>query len=187
VTFELTPVAKDALVFIVNVKNPMKSRTEEQLVKLYGEEFKWRDRDEARRSGKLTPYARERDSGSRELFDALVMKGRPSPKNEPPELIAGSMGGPYNQVTQDESGIGYSVYYYEHFMAASPLTRAIAVNGVEPTAETIASGKYPYVTPVYAIRRGGEPEDSAASRLLKWLLSDEGQAVVRESGYVPAR
>jgi phosphate transport system substrate-binding protein len=58
---------------------------------------------------------------------------------------------------------------------------------VEPTFESIASDAYALVAPVYAVYREGQPADSPARMLLQWLLSLEGQAVVRESGYVPIR
>ena len=61
---------------------------------------------------------------------------------------------------------------------------ALAVDGVEPTAQTIASGKYPYVLKVYAAYRKDAKPDAPAMRLLDWLVSDEGQKVVAESGYV---
>jgi phosphate transport system substrate-binding protein len=99
-------------------------------------------------------------------------------------MFTGSMAGPYNRVTQEQDAIGYSVYYYERYMALSPRTRAIAIDGVEATAETIASGKYPLVFPLYADYRESDPPDSPARKLLAWLQSAEGQSVVRESGYV---
>jgi phosphate transport system substrate-binding protein len=138
--------------------------------------------------GKIRAFRRERDSGSRELFDALVMQGQAQPEDRRfAPLYANSMGGPFSQVTQQSDGLGYSIYYYEHFMAASPFTRTIAIDGVEPTAETIASGEYPWVTRVYAAYRDGEATDSSGMKLLRWLSSEEGQAVVRESGYVPKK
>ena len=97
------------------------------------------------------------------------------------------MAGFFNRVTQDVNSLVYSVFYYEHFMALSPYTRSVAIDGIEPDAESIASGKYPFTSDVYAAYRAGEPEDSPAMKLLAWLLSPEGQAVVRESGYVPAK
>ena len=72
-------------------------------------------------------------------------------------------------------------------MAQSPYTRNLAIDGVEPTAESIASGKYPLIAPVYAAYRETDPPDSPVMKLLNWLLSPEGQAVIRESGYVPAQ
>jgi phosphate transport system substrate-binding protein len=70
-------------------------------------------------------------------------------------------------------------------MALSPYTRTVAIDGVEPTADTIASSKYPFVCDVFAAYREDQAPESPAMKLLHWLLSPEGQAVVRESGYVP--
>ena len=95
------------------------------------------------------------------------------------------MAGPFRMLTKDQFGVAYSVYFYEHFMAACPYTRPLAVDGVLPTAETIGSRKYPYVTEVYVVMRRDEPKGTNARKLRDWLLTDEGQAVVAESGYVP--
>ena len=72
-------------------------------------------------------------------------------------------------------------------MALSPYTRTLAIDGVEPGPDSIASGKYPYTSEVFAAYRADQPPDSAAMKLLHWLLSSEGQSVVRESGYVPIK
>ena len=185
VALKLEPVARDGFVVLVNRKNPVKGLTREQVRAIYEERItQWSDVGGG--GGKIRAFRRERDSGSRELFDALVMGGDPLPEGERfGPLYANSMGGPFSQLTQQPDGIAYSIYYYEHFMAASPFTRAVPIDGVEPTAASIASGAYPWVTRVYAAYRGGEPADSPAMKLLGWLRSAEGQSVVRESGYVP--
>lgn len=180
------PIARDALVFVVHKDSPIKSMTLEEIRTLYKDVF---SRTEPKNEG-TRPLMRERNSGSRELFDALVMKDEALPEPKRPwqfEYFSNSMGGPYARVTRDVNALGYSVYYYERYMAMSPFSRTIAIDGVEPNAETIASGKYPLASPVYAVLRENEPTDSPARKLLEWLLSDEGQAVVRESGYVPLK
>lgn len=187
VAIKLEPVARDAFVFIVNARNPVKNLTRGQVREIYEEKITdWNAVGGA--EGRIQAFRRERDSGSRELFDALVMQGQAlSEDGRFRSLYANSMGGPFSQVTQNTNGLGYSIYYYEHFMAASPFTRTVEIDGVEPTAESIASGAYPWVTRVYAAYRDGEAKDSPAMKLLQWLASAEGQAVVRESGYVPER
>ena len=102
-----------------------------------------------------------------------------------PSLTGLSMTAPFNHLYDDENGIAYSVYYYEHFMAISPHTRTIAVDGIMPTYETIRTQQYPYFTEVYAVIRKDLSRDSKIYKLREWLLSPEGQAVVKESGYVP--
>jgi phosphate transport system substrate-binding protein len=70
-------------------------------------------------------------------------------------------------------------------MSGSQRTRTIAVDGVEPNFENIRARKYPLVSEVLVVTRRGIEASSPAGRLRDWLLSREGQAVVRESGYVP--
>jgi phosphate transport system substrate-binding protein len=187
VKIELEPIARDALVFIVNHTNSVKSLTREQIVEIYQDKLTNWARVGGDNNG-IFAFWRERNSGSRELFDSLVAAGHsiPEPKFHS-VLFADSMAGPYNQVTQTPGGIAYSVFYYEHYMALSAYTRVVAIDGVEPNAKTIASGQYPWTAPVYAAYREGERADSPAMKLLHWLLSPEGQAVVRESGYVPLK
>ena len=187
IKIELRPIARDALVFIVNRDNPVKTISRQQILQIYQGKIKnWAELDSG--TNQIAALWRERNSGSRELFDLLVAAGQsvPEPKFRS-DLFSYTMAGPYNQVTQSPSGLGYSVYYYEHYMALSPYTRTVAIDGIEPTADTIATGAYPYTADVYAAYRAGEPPDSPAMKLLDWLVSPEGQAVIRESGYVPAR
>jgi phosphate transport system substrate-binding protein len=65
--------------------------------------------------------------------------------------------------------------------------KIISVGGVSPSADTIRSGAYPFVNPYYAVIGAHEPEDSPARIMFNWLLSDEGQTLVRQEGYVSMR
>lgn len=119
----------------------------------------------------------------------LVMQDIPLPtlKNDRVgrSIVGSSMSSVYLKLTADENGLGYSVFYYEQFMIGSARTKLIAVDGVEPTTETIRTRKYPYATEVFVVTRAGIDKDSSPAKLRDWLLSPEGQAVVLESGYVP--
>lgn len=194
VELKLVPIARDALVFIVNHKNPVTGLSSDQLRAIYLEKTtRWKDVGGVppkEGEDKILALWRERDSGSRELFEEHLMKGQllpDPPEKHRPMLMSSGMGGPFSRLTSAENGLAYSVYYYEHFMSLSPYTKTIAIDGVEPTAETIASGKYPFVSQVYAVRRANQPADSPAMKMLAWLLSPEGQTVVRESGYIPVK
>jgi phosphate transport system substrate-binding protein len=180
--------ARDAFVFMVHHENQVENLSTEQIRGIYsGDITNWKavgGPDE-----RIVPYQRDAQSGSQELMKSVVMKGRELTTSEwgtRRNLIAHGMGGPFIALTRDGQGIGFSVYYYEHFMAASPGTRLIGVDGVVPDYESISSGRYPFVTEVYVVTRKNLDRSHPAARWRQWLLSDEGQAVVRESGYVPA-
>jgi phosphate transport system substrate-binding protein len=137
--------------------------------------------------GTIVAYHREKNSGSEELMRTLVMAGTlfQTPPRGDQQIAEGSMSGLLLALTREKQGLGYSVYYYERYMSGSPGTKVIAVDGIEPTFETIRDRKYPYTCDVFVVTRKGLDENAPARRLRNWLRSPEGQAVVRESGYVP--
>jgi len=182
---ELRPVALDAFVFLLNEKNPVEGLTTGQIRDIYsGRIANWRE--VGGRDAPIRPYQRPRNSGSQELLRTLVMGDRPM--IEAPEVLVGrTMGSVYLKLSDDADGIGYSVYYYREFMAPEARSvKSCAVDGVPPTAGTIRSGRYPFVTPVLAAVRRDLPPGHAARRLRDWLLGPAGRAAVAETGYVPA-
>ncbi|MFB0546019.1 MAG: substrate-binding domain-containing protein, partial [Anaerolineae bacterium] len=56
---------------------------------------------------------------------------------------------------------------------------------IPPTIETVKEGTYPIARPLYMYTRG-EPT-GAIKDYLDWVLSPEGQAIVKELGFVPLR
>jgi phosphate transport system substrate-binding protein len=198
VELQTAPCALDALVFLVNDENDVNSLTTEQIRGIYsGKITRWQEVGSAVRSATpsgtedaaVTPYQREEQSGSQELMRTLVMKELQFVKWEAgrgaPQLIINGMGGPYVVLQSHKNGLAYSVYYYERYMAGSARTKVIAVDGVEPTDDSIRTRKYPFVSEVLIVTRKDLDPKAPAARLRDWLLSPEGQAVVYESGYVP--
>ena len=189
VELEIVPCARDAFVFLVHQKNPVKGLTTPQIREIYsGQVQDWQSVGGPKQ--KITAYQREENSGSQELMRTLVMKNVPLAKptgqfQAAPQLVGQLMSSTFLSLSRDESGIGYSVYYYENFMSGSPRTRTIAVDGVVPTYDTIRDRTYPLISDVYVVTRAKLDAQSQARRMRDWLLSAEGQAVVRESGYVP--
>lgn len=188
VILEMQPIAFDALVFMVNRSNPVTSLTTEQIRSAYAGRFEsWTEIGGAR--GPIRTVVRQPNSGSRELFEELVRGTTDVRENNEEKRtkkwLALSMSGPFDIVSHDSGAIGYSVHYYEQFMAISPQSRAVAIDGVLPSFSTISSRQYPYVFPIYVVYRKGTNADSPALRLANWLKTEEGQTIIHESGYVP--
>ncbi len=59
-----------------------------------------------------------------------------------------------------------------------------SVDGTAPSAETVKSGEYPYVFNYCIVIRTDSPQDSAARKVVDALLSDSGQKLLKEAGYV---
>ncbi|RLG35498.1 MAG: phosphate ABC transporter substrate-binding protein, partial [Candidatus Alkanophagales archaeon] len=66
-----------------------------------------------------------------------------------------------------------------------PSVKALRINGVMPTRENVTSGKYPISRKLYLITKG-EP-DTLEKAFIDFVLSDEGQRVVEELGYIRLR
>jgi phosphate transport system substrate-binding protein len=136
-------------------------------------------------SNLVHPYQRNPNSGSQELMDDLVMQGEEM--IDAPDMVMPSMIGPFNAIGSDALGIGYSVYYYATSLLPTETVQVIGINGISPTKETIKDRTYPFTTEVYVVVREGMESDSAALLFRDWLLTEAGQAIVAESGYVPLK
>ena len=183
VTLIEKPIAKDALAFMVNLKNPVDNLSIEQIQAIYtGNIVNW-----AEVGGLdclMKPYVRNRNSGSQEKFELMVMAGL-TIKDFPEMQIGKTMMTPYYQIEQDTAGIAFTPFYYFKVMVGTGSTKAIGVNGVAMTKENIINGTYPYTSNVYTAVRSDIDKSSLAYRIFELLTSEEGQAIVDESGYVP--
>lgn len=183
---EISPIGRDALVFLVNDANPVRALEREQIQSIYaGDIVNWKDVGGGDMS--IDAFQRDADSGSQTLMRKLVMGEIPL-MLPTVQMMPGSMGELIEKIVDYDNGnaaLGYSVYYYVRNMVGMQNLRMLAVDGVEPDSESIASGAYPYTNDFYAAIRADEPEDSPARALYNFLLSEEGQRLVEAAGYVP--
>ncbi len=183
VQLEAEAIALDAFVFILNRHNPVGDLTVGEIQDIYmGKITNWSQ--VGGDSAEIRPYQRNENSGSQELMETLVMKDLEMIESPEPMILEGMMG-PINRIGEDRDGVGYSVYFFEEFMAPNEEIKLCSINGVAPSYDNIRARKYPLTTEVYVVIRGDLDSDSNAHRLRDWLVSEEGQQVVRKSGYVP--
>lgn len=188
VELEVIPVVKDAFVFLVNKENPVKNLTLKQVQLIYtGETVNWKDLGGS--DSPIIAYQRPENSGSQTLFSKLVMNGL-TPMEPPLDWVEADMGGLVDVVSSYDNGpsaIGYSVFYYVSDMYGNDRFRLLSIDGVSPDKSSIARGVYPLETYYYAVIRTDTPADSPARKMIEWLISDEGQKVAMNAGYVPLR
>lgn len=183
---EITPLGRDALVFINNEQNPVENLTQQQLIDIYtGNVTNWNE--VGGEDLEIIPYQRVATSGSQSLFMKLLMKDI-VPMDAPMELRPAEMGMLIDELARynnEGNALGYSVFYYASYMYQQPGLKMIAVDGVQPSDETIADGSYPLLNEYYLVIRADEPEDSPTRQLRNWILTDEGRAAIIEAGYIP--
>jgi phosphate transport system substrate-binding protein len=188
VELETAPLAIDALVFIVNPKNPVKNLTTDQVRKIYtGEITNWKEVGGVDHA--ITPYIRDADSGSQEKMETLVMNGLTMIDGTyMPEIIGSQMISPYAQIEYDEYGIGYTPFFYCTAMVRDLMkVNMLSIDGVPPSKESLRGNRYPFVSSIYAAVRKSENHESMAYKLYQFLFTEKGADMIDESGYIAIR
>ena len=187
VALEKQAIGWDAPVFLINDQNPVESLTQQQIVDIYaGRITNWSEVGGA--DLPIVAYQRVENSGSQVMMRAQVMKDVPM-MDAPKALRTSEMGELVDAIASYRNtadAIGYSVYYYIDNMYMRQGIKLLAVDGVAPTNEAIASGAYPYRQPFYAVIRADAPADSPARQLYDFLATPEGRKLVADAGYVAA-
>lgn len=185
VELEIRPIALDAFVFLANEDNPVKSLTKEQIQGIYsGQITNWsqlggEDKD-------IIPFQRNENAGSQTAMKSLVMQGMEMIPAEKLEIATmSSLLEAVAAYNNDANALGYSYYYYANLMYQTPGLRFMAVDGVEPSNESVQSGAYPYIATYYAVIRREEAEDTPARRIFEWLTTVPGQELAADLGYIP--
>ena len=183
---EITPVGRDALVFINNEGNPVDGLTGQQIVDIYsGRITNWKELGGS--DQEIVAYQRDETSGSQSLFAKLVMKDTPLAE-APTELKPAGLGMLIDGLASyrnEGNALGYSVFYYASYMYSQPGLRLMSVDGVFPSDKTIADGSYPYLNDFFVVIRADEPEGSPARLLRDWILSPSGKQTIIDAGYIP--
>ena len=161
------PIGLEAFVFFVNENNPVDDLSVDQIRKIYaGEYTNWSEVGGANRV--INPVTRLEGSGSQTTFESFMREyeiGRKSPL-----AISGA-------------SIGFSFRYYMEGIVENDSVKMLSLNGVFPSPENIRNRSYPVVAQFYAIYRADNDNDNIPV-LIDWILSDEGQQIIEETGYI---
>lgn len=188
VEFEMVGIGRDGFVFVENKENKIDNLTIEQIQNIYtGKITNWSE--VGGEDAPIVAYQREKNSGSQNLMEKMVMKGLKM-MEVPQSLELTNMSGLIDKIASYENSknsIGYSIYLYAKEQYVKDSIKFLSINGVYPSDETIADGSYPLSKIVYAIYRKDEPQDSNTRKLVDWLKTEEGQKTVEAGGYVPLK
>ncbi len=161
------PIGLEAFVFFVNENNPVDSLTAEQVRGIYsGEYTNWLQVGGVNRA--INPVSRLEGSGSQSAMNSFMGEREIAPKS--PRAVMGA-------------SIGFSFRYYMDGIVDNQGVKMISLNGVYPSAENIQNGSYPIIAQFYAIYRADNTNENIPV-LIDWILSDEGQTLIEDSGYV---
>lgn len=160
------PVGLEAFVFFVNRDNPVEDLTVDEIRTIYAGDIRnWKAVGGENRV--INPVTRLEGSGSQSMMDAF-MGDTPIGGKSPLALFGGA--------------IGFSFRYYLDDMVDNAGVKMLSVNGVYPSRDNIRARTYPIVTQFFAIYRA-DNENENVLRLIDWILSEEGQAIIEACGY----
>lgn len=161
------PIGLEAFVFFVNENNPVVDLTVEQIRKIYaGEYTNWSEVGGVNRI--INPVTRLEGSGSQTTFESFM--GEYAIGRKSPLAITGA-------------SIGFSFRYYMDGIVENDAVKMLSLNGVFPSPENIRNRSYPVVAQFYAIYRADNDNENVPV-LIDWILSDEGQQIIEETGYI---
>ncbi len=130
-------------------------------------------------AGKIQVIERKAGSGTRATFEAAVLAGEaPSPLPPSPGLLRAPSSRRSSRPRAPSPDPAFSYYDDTKF-------RALKVDGVEPTAENVCSGKFNIWA--YEHMYTAKDADEATRAFLDFMMSDDVQgSLVEEEGFIPA-
>ena len=124
--------------------------------------------------GEITVLTREDGSGTLSAFTELFGIEEMVPE----AIITNSTAVMMTTVQGNPDAIGYI-----SLGSLNETVKALTIDGVEPSVDTILSGEYTVSRP-FNIATGAEVSE-VAQDFINFILSEQGQAVILENGYIP--
>jgi phosphate transport system substrate-binding protein len=177
-------LAYDGLTVVVNPENDWATElTVEDLKKIWVEDGttkKWSDINPEWPDEEIVFYSPGTDSGTYDYFNEVILEEEDMVQNatlseDDNVLVQGVQG--------DKNAIGF--FGYSYYVANQDTIKAVAIDGVEPTNETIESGEYsPLSRPLYTyVSNEALQNDPATYDFFEFALENAG-AMAEAVGYV---
>ena len=169
-------IAMDGIAVIVHPSNSINKLTLNQLKDIYtGKISNWSQL--GGKNQKIVVISRDAASGTFECFEKLVLKKQ---RVRPDALLQASNAAVFSVVKRTKGAIGYVGLGY-----LSPEVKALKIEGVTPSQDTVLKGTYPISRPLF-MYTNGKPK-GLAKDFIDFVLSKEGQRIVKEQGFVPLK
>lgn len=174
-TLEAKVVAIDGIAMVVNPENTVSDLTIDQIAKLYkGEITNWSEVGGA--DAPVVLIGREAASGTRDGFESITDTKDACAYAQ--ELT--STGDVIQTVASNPNAIGYA-----SLAAVKDTVKALKVEGVSPTTETIQDGSYKIQRDFNLVTKKGKELTGAAKAFYDFATSKEADSLIEKAGAVP--
>ncbi len=181
-SFKEVIIANDALAVIVHPSNPVSQLTREQIESIYtGKILNWKE--VGGEDVKIVVYSRETSSGTYEFFKEHVMNKKNFAQTV---MLMPATGAIVQSVSQTKGAIGYvGLAYLETDVKALKVSYDQGKTFVAPSVEAAVDKSYPISRPLYYYYLTSA--ETTVKPFMDFILSAEGQKIVKEVGYVPVK
>ncbi len=170
-------IARDGIAVVVHPEVPVDALTTDQVRDIFaGNITNWSE--VGGENQPITVISREEGSGTRGAFEEMVMGEEAAITDK--AIFQDSNGKVRTTVASTPNSIAFLSFGY-----LDDSVYAVAIDGVEATEANALSGAYPVVRPLNMITKG-EPT-GVVKAWLDFILSDAGQAIVKEQGYLAVK
>lgn len=179
IEIEKVIVAYDALSIIVHPDNKVSQLTREQIEKIFTGEIKnWKE--VGGEDMKIVAYSRESSSGTYEFFKEEVLDD----KNYASDILSmPATGAIVQSVSQTKGAIGYiGLAYQNKTVKQLSVSYDQGKTFVAPSVETAKDKSYPIARPLFYMYN--KTNTDKVKPFVDYTLSEEGQKIVEEIGYI---
>jgi len=165
-------IAMDGIAVVVNTANTVRSLSKAQVKDIFtGKISNWKQLGGA--DEKIIVVSRDSASGTFEAFGELALN---KAKVRSDALMQASNQAVATTVKNTRGAVGYVGIGYLKDLAD------VSIDGVNATTETVLAGKYPYSRPLFLYSNGAAKGEAKA--YIDFLLSEDGQTLVKREGFV---
>jgi len=173
-------IAHDALMIVVHPSNPITKLTREQIELIYtGKIDNW-----SKLGGLNIPielYSRESTSGTYSYFQEEVLNDNAYSKNMLSTFVTEAI---VKSVAISKGAIGYiGIGYKTNKIKALSVSFDGGITYVSPSIETTKNKTYPISRPLYLMYE--ESNKEKVIEIIDFTLSEKGQKIISELGYIP--
>ncbi len=172
-------VARTPFLFAVGPRVGVPGLTTEELVAIYqGERLTWPD------GQRIRPVLRPRSDADTDLLRSIspAVAGAVDAASGRPGMLVAVTNTECNEMLARSPGSIGPTTLLQIRSESHPL-RPLHWNGVQPTVENLASGRYPLVKSIHLVFRA--PASDGVRHFLAFLGSPRGQTLLRELGALP--
>jgi phosphate transport system substrate-binding protein len=170
-------IGKDGIVISVNSENKVSDLSPDQVKDIFsGKITNWKEVGGS--DAEINVITREDGSGTRSAFEEIIMGKETKIKSD--AIIQSSTEAVKQAVKQDPNAIGFI-----SLANLDETVKALKIDGVEPSEPTVSDGTYKVQRPFLFLVKGDA--QGTVKEFIDWVLSPEGQEIVKSEKIVPAK